>query len=211
MSADEIFDIFDEHRVKIGTATRHSVHAEGLWHQTFHCWILNRSKPEDWSLLLQLRHKDKDVFPNRLDISCAGHLQAGEDVEDGVRELHEELGIQAGIEDLTYCGWVAEENIVSAHLIDREFSHMFLYACDDPLESYSFQRSEISGLFLIPIAEFMGLINGTLEHIEIQGIVVGEADGQIVRDRRTVGREHFAPNSRSYYDLLFKSISMLDK
>lgn len=209
MSAEEIFDVYDKHRAKIGTASRRRVHAEGLWHQTFHCWIVNRSAPGGWSLLFQLRHKDKDVFPNMLDISCAGHLLAGEAVEDGIRELHEELGIEAGIEDLLYCGCIAEENIVSAHLVDREFNHMFIYAFDDPLESYSFQRSEISGLFFIPIVEFQRLAEGTQEYIETEGLVVDETDGRVIRDRRTIGREHIAPNSSRYYELLFESIGKL--
>jgi hypothetical protein len=36
MSLNEIFDVFNEQMVRIGEATRQSVHAQGLWHQTFH-------------------------------------------------------------------------------------------------------------------------------------------------------------------------------
>ncbi|MDF2939105.1 MAG: hypothetical protein K0Q90_4478, partial [Paenibacillaceae bacterium] len=92
MAQDENFDIFDEHMNHIGTASRQEAHAQGLWHRTFHCWVLRKGSA-GWEILLQLRHKDKDTFPGLLDVSSAGHLLAGELVEDGVRELEEELGI----------------------------------------------------------------------------------------------------------------------
>jgi isopentenyldiphosphate isomerase len=209
MLTEEIFDVFNEQRVKIGTASRSSVHAEGLWHQTFHCWIVSRSASGGSSLLLQLRHKDKDVYPNMLDISCAGHLQSEEQVEDGIRELHEELGLVVDFEALHYCGCIAEENIISADLIDREFNHMFIYKCDDPLESYSFQRSEISGLFYIPIVEFLQLLDGTITTIDTEGVVVDEADERLIRVRRTIDREHIAPISKKYFELLFDNIAKL--
>ena len=36
MSPYEMFDVLDENKNKIGTASRQQVHTEGLWHQTFH-------------------------------------------------------------------------------------------------------------------------------------------------------------------------------
>ncbi|WNQ12825.1 NUDIX domain-containing protein [Paenibacillus aurantius] len=43
-------------------------------------------------LLLQRRHPGKDTYPGLFDITAAGHLEAGENVSDGIRELKEELG-----------------------------------------------------------------------------------------------------------------------
>jgi isopentenyldiphosphate isomerase len=95
----------------VGTAGRLQVHADGWWHQTFHCLIISQRNDQP-SLLLQLRHPDKDTFPNLLDISCAGHLLAGESAEDGVRELEEELGVQVAFSSLIPCGIYAEEDIL---------------------------------------------------------------------------------------------------
>ena len=72
-------------------------HTDGLWHRAAHIWIYN-SKGE---ILLQLRAKDKQFWPDRWEISAAGHVGAGEKPEDAaVRELSEELGISAKAEDL---------------------------------------------------------------------------------------------------------------
>ncbi len=70
MSLNEIYDVFNAQMIKIGKDSRQNVHAKGLWHQAFHCWIINKSISGDWSLLFQLRHKDKDTFPNILRCNC---------------------------------------------------------------------------------------------------------------------------------------------
>jgi isopentenyldiphosphate isomerase len=204
MSQQEIFDVFDERMRKIGQASRKDVHAQGLWHQTFHCWVVNRAAEGGASLLLQLRHKDKDTFPGMLDISCAGHLLTGETVEDGVRELEEELGLTISFDELLYCGIVPQETVVTPQLTDREFNHIFIYECEKAVEEYAFQLSEISGLFEVGLNEFKRLVYGGLESIEAEGVVVvGERDEKWARIRRTIKRDDIVPQPKAYYDKLF--------
>lgn len=206
MALDEEFDFFNEQMIKMGTATRQFVHANGLWHQTFHCWIVNKSIPGRESLLFQLRHKDKETYPGLLDTSCAGHLLTGETAQDGLRELQEELDISVPITDLTYCGMVPEENIISDTCIDREFSQLFIYECDKPLNEYTFQLSEISGLFFVDIQEFKQLLAGDRDFILAEGIVVDETEENPLRVTREVYKEDFAPNSDAYYEMLFDKL-----
>lgn len=206
MCQDEWFDIFDDRMNRIGTDTRRNAHAKGLWHQTFHCWIVHPSLGEEGSLLFQLRHKDKDTFPGRLDTSCAGHLQAGETVEDGVRELREELGLDVPFDQLVFCGTSAEESRPSPDIVDREFSHVFLYMCTQELESYDFQREEISGLYFVDIRAFRRLLAGETEFLDIQGVLADEATGELRSDGKTVTPESFTPNTEDYYKLLFNRL-----
>ena len=64
------------------TASRSSVHQNALWHNSVHIWIVSPSSPSsgrssssnDAEILLQKRSSTKDTFPNRYDISCAGHV-----------------------------------------------------------------------------------------------------------------------------------------
>ena len=91
--ADEIIDIYDCNMNHLGTAPRSQAHKEGLWHKAFHCWIVKRASDGNHRVLLQLRSKNKDSHPSLLDISAAGHLQAGETPKDGIREIEEELGL----------------------------------------------------------------------------------------------------------------------
>lgn len=65
-------------------------HRKGLWHRSFHCWIV---APEGPDLLVQRRAQAKELWPDKLDVTAAGHLLAGERDLDGLRELEEELGL----------------------------------------------------------------------------------------------------------------------
>ncbi|MEF2965337.1 NUDIX domain-containing protein [Paenibacillus sp. M1] len=209
MSQDEVFDIYDEEMTKIGVERREIVHAKGYWHQTFHCWIVNRTHNGGAKLLLQLRHPDKDTYPGLLDISSAGHLQSGETVEDGVRELEEELGIRAAMDELVYCGMVPQEKQLPMGLIDREFNHIFIYEFGKPLEAYEYQADEISGLFFAELEDFKRLVSGEVDRIEIEGIVNDESEYSGSLRRREIGPDDVTPRSDEYYNLLFQKIADL--
>ncbi|MGG6310407.1 NUDIX hydrolase [Paenibacillus macerans] len=206
MTQTETFDVFTKEMIRLGTASRQEVHAKGLWHQTFQCWIMKRDAAGEIYLLFQLRHKNKDVFPSLLDISCAGHLQAGEEVADGVRELEEELGLTVSIHDLTYCGRVAQEHVVSPELIDREVNHVFLYECSSSLRDFRLQAEELSGLYWIGLRPFRELLNGERDQLSACGIVLDEASGTLADDQRSWRIENFTPNSDEYYELLFAKL-----
>ncbi|WP_107840072.1 NUDIX hydrolase [Metasolibacillus meyeri] len=99
----ELLKVFDRNGAHIGTATRAEVHSKGLWHETFHCWFVSKEK-NNYFLHFQLRSAEKRDYPNLLDISAAGHINAAESVVDGIREVYEELGVDVAIEDLIYIG-----------------------------------------------------------------------------------------------------------
>ena len=93
----EYFDILDENGNLTGkTKLRSEVHRDGDWHKAVHIWVFNRKG----EVLLQRRAANKDSYPNMLDISCAGHLSAGDtSLEGALRELEEELGLKVVFED----------------------------------------------------------------------------------------------------------------
>ena len=96
----EYFDILDDMGNKTGkTKSRSEVHRDGDWHKAVHIWILN----DEGEVLLQRRCATKDSNPNMLDISCAGHLSAGDDSLNGaIRELKEELNLDVNPEELQF-------------------------------------------------------------------------------------------------------------
>lgn len=106
--ADEIFDVVNERNEVTGQATRGEVHARSLLHRAVHIFVFNKHG----ELWLQQRSHLKDVHPLAWDSSAAGHLDAGEDYAGAaVRELKEELGIEAGTERIAtvpaseHTGW----------------------------------------------------------------------------------------------------------
>ena len=96
----EYIDIFDENNNPMGKIKEKTkAHEEGNFHRTAHIWIINGKK----ELLLQKRSATKKSHPNCWDISGAGHIRAGESVIEGaIRELKEELGIEANENDLRF-------------------------------------------------------------------------------------------------------------
>ena len=93
-----IFDPYHDRPISTRTtASRSIVHQNGLWHNSVHIWIVSPSLPTSSStstvsssslfdderstslnaeILLQKRSSTKDTFPNRYDISCAGHVSS---------------------------------------------------------------------------------------------------------------------------------------
>ena len=202
----EYFDVFDENMSPAAPfqAARNDVHAQGLWHQTFHCWILRKTE-KDGMMLLQLRGALKENNPNKLDISAAGHLQAGEQPMDGLRELEEELGIKADPACVTLLG-VRKESSGWPGYTNNEFCHTYFYETETQLEDYKPQLAEVDGLFEISIQDGLKLFSGMIDAIEAQGIVkVGneyKPANRKIRREDMCGSETRLPNG--YYLKIFE-------
>ncbi|MCZ8516005.1 NUDIX domain-containing protein [Paenibacillus filicis] len=204
---EEQFDVFDRQMNRIGTASRSDVHRQGLWHQTFHCWVW-RNTSVGPVFLVQERHPGKDTFPRLLDISCAGHLLTGEGAEDGVRELEEELGLRVPFSDLVPCGIYAEEDFISERLIDREFCHVFIYRSDQPLTNYVLQEEEVTGLYQLTVEQLRHLAEGGWTDAVLEG-VSRRKDGKLESSRRHTIKNDFVPHPGDYYRLLLQTWEMI--
>jgi 8-oxo-dGTP pyrophosphatase MutT (NUDIX family) len=193
MAQEEIFDIYDDNGVHIGVKPRSEVHRDGDWHCAFHCWIIH----PDGYLLLQQRSADKDVCPNMLDISAAGHYCAGETMRDGVREVEEELGIRVGFEELIPLG-LRMSCMKGENVLDRHFSDAFLYVSDRDLMDYHLQLAEVTGLLALPIEEGIALVKGERDSLVVEGIWY-DAAGVIQREHRLISAEMFIPTRDRYF------------
>ncbi|KAL3621704.1 hypothetical protein CASFOL_034364 [Castilleja foliolosa] len=90
---EEHFDILTKSGKKTGiTKPRSVVHRDGDYHRAVHVWVFAESTQQ---LLLQKRADCKDSWAGLWDISCAGHISAGDSsLVTARRELQEELGIK---------------------------------------------------------------------------------------------------------------------
>ncbi|MGL4523853.1 MAG: NUDIX hydrolase [Bacilli bacterium] len=155
MSLEQL-DYYDENYIHQGVTSRREVHAHGLWHASFHCWVVCRERD---LIFVQKRSENKADWPGFFDITCAGHLSAGEKVEDGTRELEEELGIIATLETLEQVGMIAE-TFQSEQWIDNEFSHVFLYHLNGEQINWTLQESEVDSVYAVQINQFKQLVTG---------------------------------------------------
>ena len=126
----EILDIVDENGMPTGKrADRSDVHEQGLRHRTAHVWVV-RTDGDRAELLLQKRTENKESFPGCYDTSSAGHIPAGEEpAESAVRELSEELGIDAEEKDLEFIGLLTHGYEKVFHqIVFRDSEVTFVYA-----------------------------------------------------------------------------------
>lgn len=203
--SEERFDIFDADYNYTGSSTRQEVHTHGYWHHTFHCWIVSGADGGQLSLLFQKRHPDKDTHPGKYDITAAGHLLSGETLADGVRELEEELGLQVPAENLIYAGMLPVE-MRDRHWTDREFTHVHLYRCDQPLTQYKLQPEEVVGLVQVDIREVEALFAGQVEAVSAIGLETAK-DGRPVKIDRLLRLTDFVPHGELYYRFVLSSIA----
>ncbi|TYS70380.1 NUDIX domain-containing protein [Sutcliffiella horikoshii] len=192
----EQLKIFNKDRKYLGIASREEVHLKGLWHETFHCWIKALIDGKEY-LYFQLRSKDKKDYPGLLDITAAGHLLSHENVDDGIREVEEEIGIKVSMDELSYLGVIPYEKELEG-FIDREHAHVYLLNGYIPLESFSLQAEEVSGIFMVPLEDFYQLWFGNKKEVSMEGIKENSY-GERSKFSMRVDKKMFVPHSDSFY------------
>jgi isopentenyldiphosphate isomerase len=192
----ETLNIFDREGNPIGTAERDEVHRQGYWHETFHCWFIKQEK-EKCFLYFQLRSKEKKDYPNLLDITAAGHILSHESLEDGIREVREETGIEVRYKELLPIGVIPYE-VIMGEFIDRERANLFLYEFPGTMDDFSLQTVEVSGIFRLELSLFEKLLTNKMESVELEGFrIVDDEKSEI--NNLEVRKADFVPHEDSYY------------
>ena len=186
---DELLDILDESGRPTGEVVPKSeAHRLGLWHRCFHCWICG-SDPGGAYLLLQRRAATKDTWPNYLDVTAAGHLAAGEETLDGLREVEEELGLRIAPERLVPLGTRRIEQEISGGC-DRELHEIFLVFDSTPPGNLRLQEEEVDAVFRLDLDDVQALYE------------TGSAPArEYAKDRTSATRIHlaeFVPKEEGY-------------
>jgi len=78
----EYFDVLDENGNKTGEIkTKEDVIADRGFYRIVNLWIIN---PYTKQILIQKRSSNKDVSPNKWDLTSGGHVEAGETSYEGI-------------------------------------------------------------------------------------------------------------------------------
>ena len=160
----EYIDIVDQNNNPTGEVKEKlQSHEDGNFHRTAHIWIMNDKK----ELLLQKRSATKKSHPNCWDISGAGHIRAGESVINGaIRELKEELGVEAKEKDLQYISTIKS----TKNPKNMEFGYVYLLRCNKKIEDYIFEDEEVSKVKYVHFEELEKMVeervDGLLIHEE---------------------------------------------
>lgn len=189
----ELLDVLAPDGTIIGTADRDEVHRLGHWHRTFHCLAVRTAPPA--RVILQRRHRSS-AFPLLIDLTGSGHLTAGEQPADGVRELKEEAGIVADPDRLIALGvhYLVDDG---PDCRNREQIHVFLYPTDVPLIDLQPSTHEVCGLLEAPVDELLALLDQDrpdITGVEAVEMPVGESPRPV-----TLTINDLVPDNRSYF------------
>ena len=177
---DEFIDIVDKNGVPTGTSVLKSViHQKGHFHNTAHIWLYTKNA----DILLSQRAASKTICPLLWDVSVAGHVDAGETIENAaLRETKEEIGLDLTMNQLEKIGVFECFQSYDNGITDNEFHHTFIAELQVPVTQLKPQPFEVEALKLVDLNEFMQL----LDHSDTNG--------------------HFVATNRNYYLTVLKAI-----
>lgn len=153
----EIFDVVDEKGEPTGeTVEREIAHRDGIRHRTAHLWLV-RKKNGVMQVLLQKRSDNKDSHPGCYDRSSAGHIPAGMGYEESaIRELKEEIGVDAKVTDLHYIGTrqvVFEEIFHGKIFKENQITKVYMIWKDIDVSDLVLQEEEVSAAIWMDLDE----------------------------------------------------------
>lgn len=144
----EFLDELNEDGTKTGRQVpRDYAHGHGVLHATSQIYIY-RYRNGRLEILLQRRSENKDSFPGKLDISCAGHVSAGLSYDEAaIKELSEELGLSVNSDSLKKIGVFRTSKKAEFYgrpFLDEQLSAVYITELYVEATDISFQKEEIS-------------------------------------------------------------------
>jgi isopentenyldiphosphate isomerase len=143
-SSEEILDLVNENDEVIGQIRRGDAYAQGVTNfRVIDAFIRN----SEGKLFIPRRHKNKKMFPNRLDTSVGGHVESGETYEEALKkEAKEELNIDISLTSFRVLGKMTPHGDKTAAFItvfEIESDETPDYNRDDFSEHYWLTPQEI--------------------------------------------------------------------
>ncbi|MGH3864855.1 MAG: NUDIX hydrolase [Pseudonocardiaceae bacterium] len=187
----KLIDIFNDRYEPVGTEDKKTAHAQGLWHRTFSALAIN---PTSKRVVLQKKAPGRYTFdrPDYADITVGGHYQAGETIPDGVREVHEELGIPVAYSDLHPIGLRQTAVTLAPDYVEREFQHWYLLPLEVALEEIPLSDAEVSGLVDIDLDDALALADGDTDTIRAR--YATRTDAGLMHSEGILTRSDLVPN-----------------
>ena len=152
---EELIDVLDEFGNPTGVVKKKSeIKKDGNYHRVIAVLVIN-NKDE---ILMQKRHPNKKVYPNLWSIFVKGHVQAGETPKEAcIRELKEEVGLDASLNELEYLYTIKEE-VIKKDFIERAFFDTYIFRKDFSIDDVVYQEEELAGIKLVDSSEVISLI-----------------------------------------------------
>lgn len=105
------------------------------------------------------------MWPGMWDLSSGGHVDSGEQGFQTIqREIHEELGLDIQIGEMTFIGSALSTNI-EGDIINKHLNEYYVVNKDIDLESLKLQETEVSEVKWVDKEEIINRIKNNYEGI----------------------------------------------
>jgi isopentenyldiphosphate isomerase len=154
MASAELWQEYDEQGQPVdGSGITKKEAASGVWHGGAQVWIWRRLEGQV-EVLLAKRGPGTKTWPGLLDVSAAGHSDAGEQpLETALRETKEELGLAYQPEDLKSFGVYRSHLVDESGIIENDFC--FIYVAElSPSSSLKIDDHEVHSVQWRPFEQF---------------------------------------------------------
>lgn len=151
----QLWQLYDEQGRPLSgqSASKNEVFRKGLLHAAVHVWIWRKHNGKA-EVLLQKRSAHKRTWPNRLDISTAGHIFSNTDpITTALHETNEEIGLQLQAEDLELFDVHRAHLIAPSGAVENEFQFLFLHQLHGKPD-FTLQMSIVDSLFWTSLKKF---------------------------------------------------------
>ena len=165
---------------KIGSESRETVHRNGMWHKTVHCWLCD----DDKNVYFQIRANSGKLYT-----TASGHVLAGETVSDAFkREICEEIGIDLDVSNaipLEIMFWRQDKIKNGNPWHDRAFAHVYMNKIPCDFTEFHFQEEEVAGIIRINVDDCFDLL------MNARGVVSATKITQNGLENITISRDDF--------------------
>ena len=153
---DELIDVVDKNGKPTGISELKSIiHKKGLYHHTVHVWFYTKSG----KILLSQRSAKKTICPLLWDVSVAGHVDAGETIEQAaIRETMEEIGLDIPKQKLKMIGVFECFQNYNNGIIDNEFHNTFIVELKASFTKLVPNDDEVEAIKLVSLETFKEFI-----------------------------------------------------
>jgi len=138
-----MLEVVDENDKVIVLETRGKIHKEGLLHREIHIWFLT-PKGE---IIFQLRSKNKDTYPDKLDATVGGHVEPNDTYkETAIKECKEETGVDIDLNKLVFITKMKKKSFDKATgLINNTIRSQYVYLYDKPISDLQVEKGKAEG------------------------------------------------------------------
>lgn len=183
---EEQWQLYDEQGLRLAGrgGSKDEVFSKGLLHGAAHVWIWRRVN-NSAEVLLQKRASNKRTWPDRYDISAAGHIDLGEEpLTAAIRETTEEIGLTVDKGSLRHIGVHRAYLVAPGNSVENEFQWLYLFELVSN-KDFNLQLSEVASVEWKTLEAFS---------MEILG-----------------SNNSYVPHGGIYYQTIIKNIEALSK